>query len=286
MGTSRTSSVNRGCYGYRVTSLQGADDLMVPIPVEWPMVNISCRSPVDVQTGVASDMDVIGPAHAVLPLQGGGEVTIDRAQRQITFELARRPPDGDLAHPYLAPAAAVMARWDGRESFHAAAVLSGGGVWGFLGDKESGKSSTVGRLALEGWDVLVDDLLILDGTSAFAGPRCIDLRESSAARLGVGESIGVVGARERFRMPLGPVPASAPLRGWVVLKWGEEVALEPLSGPERLLTLLQHRAVRLAPEDPTALLELSSCPVWRLSRPRCWDVLDRVVALLRDELAR
>lgn len=270
----------RGCYGCRISGLDAASELLVQIPDNWPQIDVEWQP----SAGPPSDLDVIGPDQAVLPLLGEGRVTIERARRHVRFELPRRPPDGDLAHPYLAPAAAVIARWDGRESFHAGGVLRGGGAWAFLGNKESGKSSTVARLALEGWDVLVDDLLVLEGTRAFAGPRCIDLRESSAARLGAGESIGIVGARERFRMPLGEVPAVAPLHGWVVLEWGDEVSLEQLAGPERLLALLPYRAVRLTPLEPAALVELSSRPVWRLRRPQRWDALDAVVAVLSERL--
>ena len=102
-------------------------------------------------------------------------------------------------HPYLAPVALVMARWLGREGFHGGGIVAGGGVWGVLGDKTAGKSTTLAWLAREGVGVVSDDVLVIDGGTALAGPRSVDLREEAAERLGVGEPMGRVGQRERWR---------------------------------------------------------------------------------------
>jgi hypothetical protein len=42
---------------------------------------------------------------------------------------------------------------------------------------------------------------------------------------------------------------------------------------QRLAALEQHRAVRLPPPDPAALLALSALPVLELRRPRRWEAL-------------
>ena len=55
--------------------------------------------------------------------------------------------------------------------------------------------------------------------------------------------MGSVGARERWRVELGPVAPELPLRGWVTLEWGEEISIEPIRGAERLAALLPHRGV-------------------------------------------
>jgi hypothetical protein len=262
-----------------LNGVDGAGDLLVEAPASWSALDL-VRVPSD---GERPDVDRIGPHDAELPLATGGWAAIDRRAARATFHVPHDIPDGDLVHPYLAPAAAVAARWAGREAFHAGAVLLGDGAYGLLGDKEMGKSTTLGWLALHGHTVLVDDLLVLDGDDVLAGPRCIDLRESAAELLGAGDSMGVVGMRERFRLRLGAAPASAPLRGWLILEWGDEVAIEPVRGAERLLALLPHRAVLLAPPAPAALVELSSRPVWRLRRPRdpgsLPEVAERLAAL-------
>jgi hypothetical protein len=259
-----------GCYGFRIDGVPGARELLAAAPQSWPLLTVSTRV---AEPGSAPAMDVVGPRTAQLPLHAGGWMEIERNGPRIAFHLPQAPGDEELVHPYLAPGAAVLARWLGREAFHAGALVAGGGAWAVLGGRESGKSSTLGWLAAHGHAVLADDLLVLDGADALAGPRCIDLRPDAAQRLEAGESLGVVGTRERWRLRLGPVAASVPLRGWVELAWGGEVAVEHVRGAERLTTLIGHRSVRLEPPRPGALLELASLPVLRLRRPRRWDSL-------------
>jgi hypothetical protein len=193
--------------------------------------------------------------------------------------------DGDLLHPYLAPVAALGARWLGRESFHAGAVIVDGGAWALLGDKGAGKSSTLAHLALSGHTVLSDDVLVVRDGAAFVGPRCIDLRAEPARRLGAGMPLGVVGMRERFRLELGPAPSMVPLRGFVTLGWGDELAIERLRGSMRLLTLMPHRALLLESNAPADLLELSSLPFVEVRRPHGWRSLEETTERLLDALA-
>ena len=268
-----------GCYGFRISGVERARSLLVEAPPHWPTLELR-HAPPDRK---APDMDRIGPERAELVLQHGW-VEVDRRRGVVMFRLAERPRDGDLVHPYLAPAAAIAARWTGRDSFHAGAVVLGGGAWAIVGDKENGKSTTLAWLALNGHAVLSDDLVVVDGDGALAGPRCIDLREESAVRLGVGEPLGVVGLRERWRLPLDVVPERVPLRGFITLAWDRRLALEPLRGAERLLALLPGRTVRLVPTRPEEMVDLSSLPVWQLRRPRRWDTLAEAAGLLLDVL--
>jgi hypothetical protein len=251
----------------------------VETPGEWPRLELRHAPP---ESG-GPELDSVGPDRAELTLHGGW-ATIERSPARVTFRLPSRPPARDLVHPYLAPAAAVAARWAGRESFHAGAVTAGGGAWAVLGDKESGKSTTLAHLALAGHEVVSDDLLVVDGGSVLAGPRCIDLRAASSAQLGAGDPLGVVGVRERWRLLLGATAPRTPLRGWIALAWGDDVAVEPLRGAERMLALLPFRSVQLAPGAPEELVDFSSLPVLRLRRPRRWDALDEAAARLLDAI--
>jgi hypothetical protein len=253
----------------------------VEAPASWPELEV-VRAPLD---SAGPTVDRVGLDRAELPLQDGW-IALERDPGRLTFRLRDQPPDRDLVHPYLAAPAALAARWAGHESFHAGGIIAGGGAWGVLGDKENGKSTTLAWLALHGHSVLADDVLVVDQMNAFAGPRCLDLREQAAERLGAGEALGTVGVRERWRLVLQPVPPCVPLRGWIILGWGDEVEMEPVRGPERMLALLPHRTVRLAPDAPENLIELSSLPTWRLRRPRSWDSLalavDRLLATIGD----
>jgi hypothetical protein len=193
--------------------------------------------------------------------------------------------DAALVHPFFAPVALVMAWWLGRLSFHGGGIVADGGVWGVVGDKMAGKSTLLAALALSGVTVFSDDVLVIDGECALAGPRSIDLRRDAARRLGVGEPLGQVGSRERWRMALEPVAARLPLRGWITLAWGDEPAVERVVGRARLSALLPHQGVRLGAPDPGALIHASALPVWRLVRPRDWETLDPLCEPLLDAIA-
>ena len=190
-----------------------------------------------------------------------GLVEIDRRRGEALFTARHKPTPDALVHPHLAPVAAIAARWRRHESFHAGAVILGDGAWAVMGAKGSGKSSLLAWLALSGHAVLTDDLLVIDADgNALAGPRSIDLREGAAERFGVGEPLGVIGARERYRMVVGPVPAAVPLRGFIRLAWGGAPTVTPVPPAWRPAALAAQRAVRLIPRDPDLLVHLERAP--------------------------
>ena len=216
---------------------------------------------------------------------GGGWASVHRERRLAVLAIPGEITDGALVHPYLAPVALVMARWLGREGFHGGGIVVGDGVWGVLGDKTAGKSTTLAWLAREGVGVVSDDVLLIDGPNALAGPRSVDLREGAAEHLGVGEPMGRVGQRERWRLVLPPVAPELPLRGWITLEWGEQTAIEAIRGVERLPALLPHRGVRMTPLDPSVLVRFSALPHLRFTRPRDWDALPGAAERLLDAIA-
>lgn len=205
---------------------------------------------------------------------------MDRRAGVATFTLAASPPASALLHPHLAAVAAVWAHWGGQDGFHAGAFLAGDGVWGVLGDKGSGKSSTLAALARRGVPIVCDDVLVLDGPSAFAGPRSIDLRTDAADQLGIGEPLGVVGERERWRVKLEPIQPELPFRGWIALRWSDEPVIRPLEGAGRLRQLLANRALLIPPRAPSAVFDLAGLPFFEFGRPRRWDSIDGALAQL------
>jgi hypothetical protein len=249
--------------------------LLVPAPAGWPRVEVVRTVDAPSHRPFLLDDD-----RAEVTFANGGSMTVEREPARVTFAMQERLSTEELLHPYLAYAAGIFARWAGRLSFHAGAVLVGDNVWALLGDRESGKSSTLAWLALEGCGVLCDDVLVLDGTTAFAGPRIVDLRAETAVRLGAGERMGVVGARERWRLRGRDVSAEASLTGLVFLAWGDRVEIAPLPASERVVRLARELMLRIAPRDPGALLGLASLPCWELRRPRGLDSLAEAGGLL------
>lgn len=272
---------DRGAYGFRLRGVDGARALLVPAPDEWPVLELAWR----MDRSPPPDDEFIGDTYARLGLAAGGSVHIDRARGHAEYLMPVRPRDAEFVHPHLVPAAAIAARWLGRESFHGGGVVLGDGAWAMVGDKEAGKSSTLASLARAGHAVLADDLLVVDGRDALAGPRSIDLRESAAQVLGVGEPLGRVGLRDRWRVTLEPIAPAFELRGWVTLAWHDgPPEIVAVRGAERLRAIAPHRAVRLAPTDPHVVIALSALPCYELRRPRDWaslrDATDLLVASL------
>jgi hypothetical protein len=229
--------------------------------------------------------ELVTDTQATVHITPRGFATIDRRSATSVLSLASAPSANALIHPHLGSMAVLAAHWAGRQSFHSGAFIHDGRAWGILGNRNDGKSSTLAWLSLQGYPVLTDDLLIVEGDRAFPGPRCLDLREGAARRFGIGEDIGIVGSRQRFRVPLGPVPAEVPFGGWVVLQWADSVEILPASAEFRLRTLIGGRGLLQLPTDPLSWLDLTTRPMLVFRRPQDWTKLDAALNQLLDGLA-
>jgi hypothetical protein len=249
-----------GAYGLWLEGLDGAASLLSEADPSWPRLLVETRlGPID------DDPDEVGPNHASLRLRTGGRIFLDRPDGLATISTPNPLEAFEIVHPYLAPAAAVMSYWLGRESFHGGAIQVGDVAWGVIGDRDSGKSTLLAHF--------------VEQNVCFAGPRSVDLRRSAAEHMGGAEELGVVGARERWRVQLDPVPPQLRLAGWIFLEWGE-LGITPVIGARRLELLGQHRGLLIPPGDPSLLLDLTALPSFVLSRPRRWDSLTQCADLL------
>lgn len=261
-----------------MSGISPAAGLLVGAPAHWPVVDLVVQA----AAGAGRPPESVDAGEAVIRLSAGGWVTASRDERRAVFTMPVTPSPEALIHPHLAAVAVVQAHWNGWQSFHAGAFVADDGVWGLLGEKEAGKSSMLASLALAGVPVVCDDVLVVSGRTAFAGPRSIDLRAGAAERLQTGVPLGVIGERERWRLPLAPIPAELPFRGWVRLGWGVDVDVRATEGADRLRALLPHRGLRVAPARPEQLIGLAALPVLELRRPREWGSHQRAMdALLR-----
>jgi hypothetical protein len=268
-----------GAYGLCLPDLPGAADLLVDAPATWTNWHINrCENE-------GRPQEFVLQTHARLRSEPRGWVDVDRARRISTLNLPQPVRDLEVVHPYLASTAGVAAHWHGMLSFHAGAFVVDGGVWAILGDKGAGKSSLLAYLALEGVSILTDDVLVVRGGSALAGPRCIDLRAEPALRFKVGEALGAVGTRERWRMKIGLVPPELPIAGWICLEWGE-TSIDIVSPQERLLALFASLSLRVNPSVPDALIELLALPMIVLRRRHDFSDLSRDVASLLNYLGQ
>lgn len=273
-----STSRRLGAYGLTLTGLDAADKLLLKPDPSWPTLEIVLRrGPGD------GGANRVGADQATMALLGAS-AHVERIPGRATFTFEHDVSIDAVVHPYLAPVAGLVNHWNGRESIHAGGFVLGGGAWGLLGERGGGKSSTLARLALGGVPVVADDVLVTHGERVYAGPRAIDLRREPAELLGAGEPLGVLGARERWRLHLDDVAATSALAGWVFLAWGPDVALNPVPAGKRLQRLAAERAIRLAPRDPEVLLTLAARPAWELRRPRSLSSLEAATKLLLETL--
>lgn len=219
---------------------------------------------------------------AVLRLLNGHHLELDRRAGTARFFGPHISSD-QLAHPCLGPVATAFNRWAGREAFHGGAFVMGGRAWGVLGGRTAGKSTLLALLAARDVAVLADDILITDGIDAYAGPRCVDLREPLPPSVAAPPARPLARARSgsRLRVPLDAVAPRVGLGGWLFLRWGPG-ALRPVGPDELLVRLAARHSWPGLPSDPVTLLEIASRPAWDLTRPRDWAAVPDVLA----ELAR
>jgi hypothetical protein len=278
-----------GAYGLAFRG-SGRNTRLLPADPAWPEWEIRWRRQESPHGGAPSRAvrrEEWSPDHARLNAKPNGTILLDRIARTTTFVLPEPPSPEALAHPFLASTGVVAGHWLGRTPLHAGAFVLEGRVWGLLGARKMGKTSTLMGLHLAGVPVLTDDVLVVesDTATAFSGPRCIDLRKDAAERFSEGRPIGVVGTRERWRVELPSLAGQLPLSGWVLLDWSETTSVEKASASVRLSGLAAHRGLiaQGTPED--GLLDLVTLPMVVFSRVRSWGKFDEGIARLQDALA-
>ena len=278
--TAYQTSDSLGTYGLHLVGLSNASRLLGAAPANWPTLEIQRR------VGVAElTHEIVTGDEAAFRLQGdAGTVHLDRATLTARFTLRRPIDDEAVVHPFLALSAAIVSRWLDRDAFHAGAFVVDDGAWAVLGNKGTGKSSTLGFLAVNGTTIVTDDVRVLADGDALAGPSCVDLRPDAAEFLDAGEDLGIVGARSRFRVVLPPAPSRVPLRGWVFPAWSDTLEVVPVPVSQRLSLLAANLALTRTPLHPQRFLDFAALPCWELRRPRRFDMLGETASLLLDRL--
>ena len=210
----------------------------------------------------------LGPHSGVIRVAGDGLAVLDRKNSTATLETPAPIDDDALVHPLLSYVGVAFAGWLGRHAFHAGGVVSDGGVWALLGERGAGKSSTLGWLARAGHPIFTDDLVVIDGGLACAGPRTIDLAPDMASHLGLDGLAREVRGGFRRRLAVGEVEPELPLRGWIVLSWSKEIEVVRVGAGERLARLAAQMYPPQGPPDWNAILDLAEAPMLELRRPR------------------
>jgi hypothetical protein len=279
------TAAGRGAYGFRVDGLDGGEDLMLPAHDRWPLLTVrwveETSEPTPEQAALMQSTVTFKDGGAVIDHGRSGTIEVQRDPPTATFRIRKVRDPRALVHPYLGGAASIASWWLGRVAFHGGAFVGASGAWVVLGARTAGKSSLLAVLAARGRGVVADDVVVVDDTGiAFAGPRTLDLRRDAAVRLGLGEPLGRVGARDRWRLRLPPVPLELPVRGFVFLSWSDDLEVAEIAGRSRLQRVREGLTIPDRPANAAALLELASLPCLELRRPRDWDAVGETVDAL------
>lgn len=268
----------RGAYGFAVRAPRRIPHWLNPVPPEWPALNVTDVEDSGAAATAAPDVTwTVDGARVRIDAADGWRVALDLEAMSATFRGI--PVDTpEFVHPGLAAAAAIAARALGRSAFHAGGFVVDSVAWGVVGAREAGKTTVLAALAAAGAPIVADDLLVVEGTRVYAGPRCLDLRAPAPADLPVTR----VRAGTRSRLTLPPVEADYPLAGWIFLDWGPAVGLDRLEMSQRLRALAPARSWTVVGDDAAQLLDAAALPGWRLRRPRRLADLPRIVELLLD----
>ena len=283
MCTASTPYARRGVYGLHVPELAPTGEMLVPVGRDAPTVHVEVR-----HIAKPAEPDMFDAHRARFRLRSGGAVRLDRDAGTAEFGFPPSmdlPGPDELLHPLLFSVATITNHWHGRPSFHAGAFVVDGEAWVVIGRKGAGKSSTLGWLATHGVPVLSDDLVIIDGDEALAGPACVDLRPDAAARLRIGRDLGTVGSRGRWRHATGGSLGCARIGGWVFLEWSPTVHVDSTPVVERIPRLMHNLCVHAPGEWPETLLRLAGLPCWTFGRPQDWKTMPSATDRLLNAIA-
>ena len=268
-----------GAYGFRLVLADPGVRLdgLVPLPPETDEVRLAWRA-----APTPHDAFEAGEDRVLVAVKGQVTLEVLRRPRSVSLALPTMPTADAIVHPVATTPLAILSRWRGDVALHAGAVVHDGGAYALCGAQGAGKSTMLALLAERGLPVAADDLLVVDDGDVLVGPRCVDLRPDVASRFPEARFLGVVGARERYRLSTAAAPPRVPLRGLFLLEWTDAptTSVSPLSLEERvgLVHEFDYAALVGLPH-PEALLDLLALPMWRFARPRDWgasdDALDR-----------
>lgn len=278
--TTKSDAAATGVYGFRISGLESSDDLLIPARQDWPLLEVSVRIG-RVQRRVAKVFD----EHAELNLIEGIAADLHRSPPRVEFVMPAPISPKAIVHPFLSGVLPIHCYWMDRMALHGGAFIHNDLAWVVLGSREGGKSTLLAQLAAQGIPILADDLVVVADDRTYAGPRSVDLRAKPPKGIGPAESLGKIGARERWRIHLGLTPTEVPLGGFFFLTWSDTSEVRRLQGPDRLVRISNGRSLMLPLRDPMTLPRLAALPGWEVKRPHRLEDLPTITERMLGAIA-
>lgn len=263
------TEIRYGAYGFAIDGIERADEWLMPVPSDWPLVTIGQR------IGAPAAESYTTPDDAFLSLIDERGLHVTRESSHAMFVGPDMLPTAALVHPYMAPAFSVLAHWAGWIAFHGGGFVVDDQAWILTARTGRGKSTTLAAMAEAGYPIVSDDLAVMSEGQVYAGPRSVDLREQSIFERAV--DLGKVGRRPRWRLPLGDVPSRLPVAGVVKLDWSDSVVVRSVPLEERVELVSESLSIRT---DRFRMLRIMVLPTVEVRRPKS-DVGETVDLILK-----
>jgi hypothetical protein len=230
--------------------------------------------------------------------EGVGMMWVRQGQEIIIDAVPDIEPD-KLRIFLLGIALAVLLHQRGLLVLHASAVAIDGGVVAFIGDKGWGKSTTTAALHQQGYDMVTDDLLVLnmhhpEMLMVLPGFPQLKLFPDSASAVGHApetlKQLYSTATKCARRITQGFVQTPLPLDRIYVLGIGESHAIEPIHGQNAFAELVRHSFLaKILQATDTAQAHFQHCiqlarttPVYRLQRQPSLQDLPAIVQLIEQ----
>lgn len=275
----------RGMYGVKIKGLDECSCLE-PVPDDWPEWTVTTEV-IAGQDAPRTDFADDNRARLCFSDGSTAEATRTEAGGAIRVRLSRDVDRCLIAHPYLATVGMFQSLWKNGLPVHAGAVGIDGMAWLILASKGGGKSTSLLLLEQAGYPVLTDDLSIIDpDLDVQRGPAFIDLRRETAEAMGIGKELGVLGARDRWRHPIGERPLTLPLGGIIMAEWGRP-SLEPLEGGAKVQALAGNLSLSVpGPWNDLFMDIVTSRPALTWNRPKNLKAAPDEIAMLLAGIRR
>ena len=203
--------------------------------------------------------------------------------------------------PLLGCVLGVLLHRIGLFTLHASAVVIGGHVVAFIGEKGAGKSTIAAALYKKGHPLMVDDIVALkkeEGGQFYALPGFPQCKLWPASASALGENITDLARlhpeleKRALRPEIGVQETALPLSQIYVLSESNEIEVEKLSLKEAFMYVFMHqyapRFLGKTEEDLRLFQEcqmlLQQVPVFKLNRPKEFSQFSEVLEVLEEHV--
>lgn len=228
------------------------------------------------------------------PSVGGFEI---RHGSKIVVDPVVDVSDQQIRAVLMGPALGFLLYQRGLLVLHGSTVERNGAAFVFLGPKGAGKSTIAGAFANQGYNVVCDDMTVIDideqDYRMLPGLPHLKLEDDYFGYDVFPTTASLAMEKQYYQAPKKPTQAPDSIAGVFFLDRGEKPDVESLKPIDSVLDLLTHLYLRQFSDD----LEMDRCfeqvtnfarqvPVRRLTRPDTLDELPDLIRVVEDVSVR